>query len=225
MYGLTLLSVALVAGQAAASAVYPRSPLASLLRVRQAGFDPSDIPAQCQSDCSVISTALNSASCSTDISCLCSSSTNTGLYNCLECALSIDPDQATLTEVQESYDEYTQACSSANAPVAANPLTIPSGSAAATSGSAQGTNSNLPVSASATAAPTSTAGGSVGTKTVVTGAAQSTGSGSDSGVSDPLSGSGSSGDGAQKNGAGLGAAMSSVGVAGVVGAMFAVLAL
>ncbi|KAI0354490.1 hypothetical protein OH77DRAFT_1426079 [Trametes cingulata] len=218
MYGLTLLSVALVAGQAAASSIAARSPLASLLQARQGGFDPSQIPAQCQSDCTVISTALNSATCSGDVSCLCSTATNTGLSNCLECALGLDPEQSALAEVQESYNEYTQACSSAGAPVDAKPLTIPSGGAAATQ-----TQSQAQVQTTVTG-PAQTSAGAVGTKTVVSGAAQSTGSPASTGVSDPLSGSGS-GDGssaAHNGAAGLGAG---VGVAGVVGAVLVAMVL
>ena len=76
MYGLAVLSIALFAGQgaylfvliidvvtenkfaAAATAIPDASPLAALIR-RQTGFDPSEIPAQCQNDCSSVLNSLN----------------------------------------------------------------------------------------------------------------------------------------------------------------------
>ena len=36
------------------------------------------------------------------MNCLCSSSTNQGLFTCLECALSLEPDTALMSQAQES---------------------------------------------------------------------------------------------------------------------------
>lgn len=45
-----------------------------------------------------------STTCSQDINCLCSSAASTGLYDCLQCALTLQPDQDVLEQAQESYD-------------------------------------------------------------------------------------------------------------------------
>ncbi|KAJ8481808.1 hypothetical protein ONZ51_g5736 [Trametes cubensis] len=207
MYGLAVLSVALFAGQAAATAISARSPILSLIRRQSASeFDPSDIPPQCQSQCSTISTALTSDSCTSDLSCLCSSSTSNGLYNCLECALSLDPDESIMAEAQSEFDQYAQACTSAGATVEDKTLTIPSGSSATGSeGSATGG-----------VTPTATSPSDSGSKSTAaqqTDGAQETGS-----DSDPLKS-------INKTGAGVTTAVSSVGLAGAVGAMMLALTL
>ncbi|KAI0324285.1 hypothetical protein GY45DRAFT_1357300 [Cubamyces sp. BRFM 1775] len=212
MYGLAVLSVALFAGQAAATAISARSPILSLLRRQSAAdFDPSEIPPQCQSQCATISTALTSDSCTSDLSCLCSSDTSNGLYNCLECALSLDPDESIMIEAQDEYDQYAQACQSAGANVSDKTLTIPSGSSATGS---QGSGSSG--SATGGATPTSTSPADSGSKSTAaqqTDGAQETGS-----SSDPLKS-------INKTGAGVMTTVSSVGLAGAVGAMIIALAL
>ncbi|KAH9847777.1 hypothetical protein C2E23DRAFT_863146 [Lenzites betulinus] len=188
-FGFAVLSVALVAGQVAASVITSRSPLISALRSRQvAGFDPSEIPSECQSDCSAISSVLTSSTCSSDLSCVCSSSAANGLYTCLQCALSLNPDDSLLDQAQESYDEYSQACSSGGVSVASKTLTLPSGT---TSGS------------SSAAAPASSA--TSGSQTTGSGSSTSSGTSTDSG--------------AQRNGVRGGVAVSSVGLLGAVGAV------
>ncbi|TBU45383.1 hypothetical protein BD309DRAFT_718355 [Dichomitus squalens] len=128
MYGLAVFSVAVFAGHTAATALAGAFPLAAIIR-RQTGFDPSQIPAQCQSDCSTAVTAINTC---TDVSCLCSTSTNQGLYTCLECALSLSPDASTLSQSQESLDNYEETCDQAGVNVTPLSLTLPSGGASAT---------------------------------------------------------------------------------------------
>ncbi|KAI0631413.1 hypothetical protein C8Q77DRAFT_133065 [Trametes polyzona] len=213
MFGFAVLSVALLAGQAAASTISTRSPLVSALRARQADFDPSTVPPQCKSDCADISSVLTSATCSNDITCVCSSSASNGLFSCLQCALNLAPSQSLLDQAQESYNDYAQACSSGNMPVSAQTLSIPSGSSAsATGGSSRGTG----VRTSAAAAPTAS-----GSSTTTTSGDDGDGD-SDSGSDGD---SGSSGNSIKHNGALFGVSASSVGVAGAVGAMMALLAL
>ncbi|KAI9060834.1 hypothetical protein FKP32DRAFT_1595169 [Trametes sanguinea] len=212
MYALAVLSAALLAGQAAASAVSARSPLASvhLLARQAAGFDPSEIPPQCQSQCATISSALTDSTCTTQVSCLCSSSTNNGLYDCLECALSLDPDQSVLTEGQENYDSYVQACQEAGVTIEDKSLTIPSG---ASSTVAQVSITDIANSASVTGAGT--------TPTVTGNAAANTAAGvSQTGsAEDPLKT-------AARNGASVGAAtVSGAGLVGAAAAIMAALAL
>ncbi|EIW52594.1 uncharacterized protein TRAVEDRAFT_53037 [Trametes versicolor FP-101664 SS1] len=216
MFGLAVLSVALVAGQVAASAISTRSPLAGLLRIRQASFDPSEVPAACQSSCSTISTALTSTTCSQDIDCLCSSATSTGLFDCLQCALNLQPDQDVLEQAQESYDEYAAACASGDVPVASQTLSLPSGS------SASATRVSGSATATAAGSRTSTAAGRTSTAADPT---ETSTSGDDDGDddsgddSDSDDDSNSSSTGAQRNGARVGVAVSSVGLAGVAAMM------
>ncbi|KAI0824413.1 hypothetical protein BC628DRAFT_1420150 [Trametes gibbosa] len=161
MFGLAVLSVALVAGQVAASVISSRSPLVTALRSRQvAGFDPSEIPSQCQSDCSAISSVLTSSTCTADIECVCSSTASNGFYTCLQCALTLNPDEDVLKQAQESYNEYVQACASGDVSVPSKTLSLPSGT---TSGS---TSVQLP-GTSATAASGTTSG--TGAETTDTG--------------------------------------------------------
>ncbi|KAI0668189.1 hypothetical protein C8Q78DRAFT_1048990 [Trametes maxima] len=214
MYGITLLSTALVAGQAAASAIGARSPLASLLRARQAGLDPSMIPAQCQSDCSDIISALNSQTCSSDISCICSSSASNGLYTCLQCALNIAPSQSTLSRAQDSYDEYVGACQEGGASVNEKTLTIPGGSSA--------TGGQVTISNTAGSTRTS-AGAPAGTRSASSGVQATE---TDDGDLPSTTDTGSSGGATRGgNGAGASAAVHSAGIVGVVGALVFALAL
>ncbi|KAI0643390.1 hypothetical protein C8Q79DRAFT_1012673 [Trametes meyenii] len=215
MYGITLLSIALVAGQAAASAIGARSPLASLLRTRQAGFDPSTIPSQCQSDCSDIISAVNSQTCSTDISCICSSSASNGLYTCLQCALNLAPSQSTLTQAQGSYDDYADACEDGGVNISEKTLTIPGGSSA--------TGGQVTISNTAASTRTS-AGAPAGTRSASSGVQATESSDSDLPTTTDTS---SSSGGATRggNGAGASAAVHSAGIVGVVGAVVFALAL
>ncbi|KAI0755533.1 hypothetical protein C8Q74DRAFT_1210594 [Fomes fomentarius] len=220
MYAFAVVSVALLAGQGdrAALTTRSRSALAGLLSRQTTGFDPSDIPAQCQSDCSTVVSALNSC---VDVSCLCSENTNRGLYTCLECALAIEPDASLLQQGQSSLEDYQSSCKQAGVSVTPLVLTLPSGASATSgTGSSAGSVSSRP-------SATFNTGNSGVTATVSAGASTPTETDDDdddddssSGTSDPLSGSG----GATRNGAALVSA-SSVAVAGVVGAAMAVLAL
>ncbi|KAI0773109.1 hypothetical protein BD413DRAFT_539196 [Trametes elegans] len=216
MFGLAVLSVALLAGQAAASAIAARSPLAHLLAIRQTSFDPSTIPAQCKSECSAISQALTSNTCSTDIDCICSSSASNGLYNCLECILAINPDASDLAQAQGSFDQYASACASGNVNVADRSLTLPSGSGA-TSAGGQVTVSDFP-------SPSVTRGHASATATGGSKATQDPSESSDE--EGPIeTGSSSSSGGATRNNAGMVVSASSIGIACAVGVMMVALAL
>ncbi|KAL7278274.1 hypothetical protein ACG7TL_008250 [Trametes sanguinea] len=211
MYALAILSAALLAGQAAASAVAARSPLASVhLLARQAtGFDPSNIPAQCQTQCATISNALTSSTCTTQVSCLCSSSTNNGLYDCLECALSLDPDQSVLEEGQENYDSYVEACQQAGVSIEDKSLTIPSDASATVTQVSITDVANSATLTGAATTPSATGNAAANTDSEVS----QTGS-----AEDPLKT-------AARNRAGVGAAVSGVGVVGAAAAIMAALAL
>ncbi|OJT04005.1 hypothetical protein TRAPUB_5334 [Trametes pubescens] len=219
MFGLAVLSVALVAGQVAASAISTRSPLASLLGARQASFDPSQVPAACQSSCSDIASALTSTTCTNDLGCICSSTASNGLFDCLQCALTLQPDADLLEQEQESYDQYAAACASGDMPVASQTLTLPSGSStSATRVSGTATATAAVSRTSAAAGRTSTAEDPTETST----------SGDDDGDDDDGDDDGDDDDSsttsAQRNGARVGVVVSSVGLAGVM-AMVALLVL
>lgn len=190
----------------------------------------------------MISFHPQSTTCSQDINCLCSSSASTGLFDCLQCALSLQPDEDVLEQAQESYDgalsepftyddrhshncldvEYAEACASGDVPVASKTLSLPSGS------SASATRVSGSATATAAGSRTSTAAGRTSTaadpeETSTSGdddGDDDSGDDSDDGDDD----SDSSTTGAQRNGARVGVAVSSVGLAGVA-AMMALLVL
>lgn len=184
----------------------------------------------------MISSHPQSTTCSQDIDCLCSSATSTGLFDCLQCALNLQPDQDVLEQAQESYDgalsepfiyhdrhshncldvEYAAACASGDVPVASQTLSLPSGS------SASATRVSGSATATAAGSRTSTAAGRTSTAADPT---ETSTSGDDDGDddsgddSDSDDDSNSSSTGAQRNGARVGVAVSSVGLAGVAAMM------
>ncbi|RPD70587.1 hypothetical protein L226DRAFT_562760 [Lentinus tigrinus ALCF2SS1-7] len=212
MYALALASAALLAGQAAATAV-PRNALTGLLVRQTTSFDPSDIPAQCQPDCSVIISALNSCSA---VSCLCTDSTNMGLFTCLQCSLGLDPDPALLAQGQDSLSEYQEACKEAGVSITPFSLSIPSG-ASATGTSDSSATSHVSVTFDSGLPTGFTATGSGSTPTGSSGSTQTTAGG----VSNPFATDGAA---SHKNGAGF-LAVSSTAVFGVVCVAMAVLSL
>ncbi|KAM5545697.1 hypothetical protein V8D89_000735 [Ganoderma adspersum] len=123
MYGLAALSVAVLVGQAAATAVAgaaPRSPLAR----RQTTLNPSDIPSQCKNQCAPAVNYLNT--CAETVSCLCSDTTNTAFYNCLECVVEVEP--SVKSTLQTTLSEYEYNCGTAGAKVSFLTLTFADGS-------------------------------------------------------------------------------------------------
>ncbi|OSC98133.1 hypothetical protein PYCCODRAFT_1439628 [Trametes coccinea BRFM310] len=196
---------------AAASAVAARSPLAGvhLLARQAAGFDPSEIPPQCQTQCATISNALTSSTCTTQVSCLCSSSTNNGLYDCLECALSLDPDQSVLSEGQANYDSYVEACQQAGVTIEDKSLTIPSGASTVTQVSITDVANSATLTGGVSTTPSATGNAAAVTDSAVS----QTGS-----AEDPLKT-------AARNGAGVGAGVSGAGIVGAAAAIMAALSL
>ncbi|KAI1793641.1 hypothetical protein LXA43DRAFT_999772 [Ganoderma leucocontextum] len=143
MFGLAVLSVALLAGQAAAAASSP-----SLFK-RQ--LSPGQIPPQCQAACSSAQSSLQS--CGTDLNCLCSDSINKAFSDCLECAVSLDA--SSLSAMQESLDELDQGCTQAGHAVTPITLTLPNGSSGSPTAAGSGPANSAPA-ATTTAAATST---------------------------------------------------------------------
>ncbi|PIL34686.1 hypothetical protein GSI_03466 [Ganoderma sinense ZZ0214-1] len=94
MYGLAVLSVVVLVGQAAATAVPGAAPLSSLTR-RQTTLNPSEIPSQCKNQCAAAVNYLNA--CGESVTCLRNDTTNKAFYDRLECVVGVDPnDKATL---------------------------------------------------------------------------------------------------------------------------------
>ncbi|KAI0756456.1 hypothetical protein C8Q80DRAFT_1128697 [Daedaleopsis nitida] len=195
MYAFSVISLALLVGQAAASASLGRSSLAGLLKRQTAGFDPSDVPAQCQSDCATI---LNSLSSCPDVSCLCTDAINQGLHNCLECVLAIPGNDDIFAQAQSSLQEYQQACQQVGVNITPEPVTLPSGSSPTAGSSAADSD------------PTVTSPGSTPTSA-------GTGAGD---TPNPLA----TGGGVSKNGA-ASVSASAASIAGIAGLAFALLAL
>ncbi|KAM5545603.1 hypothetical protein V8D89_000641 [Ganoderma adspersum] len=168
MYALAVLSIAVFAGQAVATPFANASPLAALLK-RQSTLDPSQVPAQCQSTCTPVINSLNTC---TDLTCLCADTVNKGLYNCLECALSLQPDASLLSEAQSSLTQYEQACTQGGVAVTPLTLTLPNGAAPTATGSS-GTHTTAAGSVIGTTAAGTAPAGTVGTAAPVTTAASS----------------------------------------------------
>ncbi|KAI1793646.1 hypothetical protein LXA43DRAFT_999796 [Ganoderma leucocontextum] len=174
MYALAVLSVAVLAGQAVATPFASAGPLAALLK-RQSTLDPSQIPAQCQSACASTVNTLNTCA---DVNCLCTDAINTGLYNCLECALGLSSDAGLLSEAQTSLTQFEQTCAEAGVNLAPLTLTVPNGSSATATGSsgthttAAGSNPTVTASNPAATVPA----GTVNTAAASTNTAASSGS-------------------------------------------------
>ncbi|KAK7682037.1 hypothetical protein QCA50_015001 [Cerrena zonata] len=110
----------------------------------------------CQSQCSTLTDTTSS--CSSDIACLCSESTNQGLATCLNCIISIAgaPDPSEVGGIQESVAQFEDACKSAGHPLSS--LTI---SGATAAGSATGAASSNPTATSVGTTGISATGASV----------------------------------------------------------------
>ncbi|KIM60991.1 hypothetical protein SCLCIDRAFT_26166 [Scleroderma citrinum Foug A] len=134
--------------------------VSNALGARQTGFDPSQLPSQCQSSCSVI-TQMSSASCETDLSCLCSSSISSGLQSCMTCLVKAEP--SVESSASGALTSYNEACGTS--------LSIGSSSGGSSGGSSSGGSSSASASSPSS---TSTSGGS------------SSGSSGSSGSSSPL---------------------------------------
>ncbi|KAL4072117.1 hypothetical protein J3A83DRAFT_2976199 [Scleroderma citrinum] len=72
------------------------------LAARQSSYDPSGLPAVCQSACGVITDMT--MSCSADLACLCSHSIQT----CMTCIARYEP--SSTTDAQSALESYNQAC-------------------------------------------------------------------------------------------------------------------
>ncbi|KDQ52510.1 hypothetical protein JAAARDRAFT_40111 [Jaapia argillacea MUCL 33604] len=120
MYALKVSAVALLAAASAqASVLAARSPFAPLhaLSSRQTtGLNPADLPAQCQTQCAAIVAVLNTC---TTISCLCSTTNDQSLANCVDCIYAAGGSTADLqTQAQAILTSYAQEC-------AAGGVTVP----------------------------------------------------------------------------------------------------
>ncbi|PIL34685.1 hypothetical protein GSI_03465 [Ganoderma sinense ZZ0214-1] len=145
MVGLVFLSVALLAGQAAATAA-----LSPSFFKRQ--LTPGQIPAQCQNACSSAENSLSS--CGTDLNCLCSDSINKAFSSCLECAVGLDP--STLSTMQASLNEFEQGCTQAGHAVTPITLTAANGSSGNPTAAGSNSASGAPAATATTpAAPSS----------------------------------------------------------------------
>ncbi|KAI1793642.1 hypothetical protein LXA43DRAFT_1092442 [Ganoderma leucocontextum] len=133
MYALAVLSVAVLVGQTVATPVAAAAPLVAIFK-RQGGttLDPGSIPAQCESQCGSAINAMNTCA---DINCLCSDTVNKGIYSCFECALSLQPDASLMSQAQTTLTQFENTCSQAGVALTPLTLTMPSGSAATSSGS------------------------------------------------------------------------------------------
>ncbi|PIL34684.1 hypothetical protein GSI_03464 [Ganoderma sinense ZZ0214-1] len=221
MYTLAVLSIAVLAGQTAATPVDVAGAAPLLAHFRRQGIatlDPGSIPAQCDSQCGSVINSINTCP---DITCLCSDTVNKGLYNCFECGLSLEPDASLLSQAQKTLTQFENTCNQAGVPgvqLSSLTLTMPSGTVAAPSGTAGSgsTAVSIPVTSNL-AGTTNTYVGTVNTvlpaptTAVITVGSAATPSSSSSALN-PLA----------RNGAGV-AGVSFASVAGVVGVAMVVL--
>ncbi|EIM84890.1 uncharacterized protein STEHIDRAFT_169763 [Stereum hirsutum FP-91666 SS1] len=208
-------SILLVALSAAGSeaAVSRRSPFlplgisgTSLVR-RQ--VDPSDIPTECQSACT---SPLNSINSCVTAECGCTTSIASGLEDCINCVVDLDPTSDNIESGQETLDAYDEVCSESDIPVGSLTVTADPSDSSAT-GSVSFTDtfsdsfSDLTTSAAA-ASSTRAAGTITSSRSAATSSADNEDpSATSTGSSDPL---GSNANGARVAGA--------ANIAGVVGA-------
>ncbi|KAJ3478406.1 hypothetical protein NLI96_g9779 [Meripilus lineatus] len=128
MLAFALFSAALLATSASAFDIGDaKSGIASALHHRSIyarQINPSDVPAECQSQCAATVDVLNSNTCVT-ASCLCTTTINQGFASCLSCVAAGDP--TLVAQAQQAIASYEDACASAGIPVAS--LTISGGAA------------------------------------------------------------------------------------------------
>ncbi|THH27585.1 hypothetical protein EUX98_g6606 [Antrodiella citrinella] len=133
MFALCLVSVALLAGHASAFTIQERSVLHHVYTRQTAGggFNPAEIPQQCQSACATAVPILSGQGCQTN-QCLCTSAVNTGFEQCLDCVLSLAPADPTLTsETQQALSQYEDQCALVGFPLSS--LTLSGATVAPTS--------------------------------------------------------------------------------------------
>lgn len=146
---LALLSLALVAGKAAATAVAARhDAFRTLLRARQGSIiSPGDIAPECQSACATFVQINND--CQTDDSkCLeiCTDSNMGGVADCLSCAINVGgpPDASLAAQAQEALDELEDDCASAGEPVQSFTVSGAAGVPTSAAGGAGASSLSLP---------------------------------------------------------------------------------
>ncbi|KAL4062437.1 hypothetical protein V8B97DRAFT_1891925, partial [Scleroderma yunnanense] len=129
-----------------------RSDVSNALGARQTGFDPSQLPSQCQSPCGVIS-EMSSSTCETDLSCICSSSISSGLETCMTCLVKAEP--SVETSASQALQSYNEACGTS--------LALGSSSGGSSGGSSSGgSSSGSSATGSSSPAATSASSGSSG---------------------------------------------------------------
>ncbi|TCD63787.1 hypothetical protein EIP91_004938 [Steccherinum ochraceum] len=227
MFVISLVSAALLAGQVSASAIEARTPIEKFIYARQtSGFNPAEIPQQCQSTCAATASVLTGQGCQTN-ACLCTTQVNSGFQQCLNCILALAPPDASLVQQsQQALSQYEDACGQVGLPVSS--LLISGATAEPTQGSGSGSLSLPPNTSgtgsasiffgstpSADSTPTNTSPPSASTPT------RSVIGPSDTSAASPpaTSGSAGSGSGAASGGERVFATMTGVLGAGVVGAM------
>ncbi|KAJ4490815.1 hypothetical protein J3R30DRAFT_3425474 [Lentinula aciculospora] len=71
------------------------------------GIDPSEIPTQCQSQCT---TVLNTISACTTDSCICTTTNANDLESCVNCLVSLDPTAEMIEEGNEILESLNEEC-------------------------------------------------------------------------------------------------------------------
>lgn len=100
-------------------------------------LSPSDVPAECQSQCTPMITTLNGCQTSTDLSCGCSTQTKDQLTACFGCLVGIVPSLQSSMDTAEQ--AFTEGCKAAGKDVG---TASGSGASGSSNGSANGGNLN-----------------------------------------------------------------------------------
>jgi len=133
----TLVTIGAFALEVAASEIQQRS-LSGLLSRQNSGVDPSDIPSQCESECTDIVNAVND--CTTN-ACFCTSSNGSDMEDCMNCLVGLNPTSQEEQIAQTTLDDFNNQCSGLGLPT----LTLSgaeSGSGSGSSSSSSGSGSS-----------------------------------------------------------------------------------
>ncbi|KAJ3730395.1 hypothetical protein EV361DRAFT_892014 [Lentinula raphanica] len=147
------------------------------------GIDPSDIPTQCQSQCT---TVLNTISTCTTVSCVCTTDNANEMESCVNCLISLDPTASMIEEGNEVLDSMSEECSTVSGfpTLTVSASTTASGDTGSVSFSSLSLSTSSSKAAATTGQSTATTGpAGVSTTGTATSSAESETTSSGSGIS------------------------------------------
>ncbi|KAA1470917.1 hypothetical protein DENSPDRAFT_836847 [Dentipellis sp. KUC8613] len=192
---LSACVIALLFASVAPRAFGATTPLDSMYRARRAletrqGFDPTTIPASCQSTCTAPIVTINTC---VTLACDCNKQVMGPLVQCVDCVVSLSPTPSHQEEGQAYLDEVETVCLGGGFNV--GPLNVVVSNVAAPSGSAASAAANSTINIPVFSAPASTGAAVVPTAPAPapSSSSSSNGNGGNSGNDGPLGGAGAAG--------------------------------